>query len=185
VTQNSQLALPPLAPQPVHVGSNLAATKGTLLMRLKRLLIPISPCIAPGLLKCHTCHSLLMRDDQCNFGCNRTVTKGTLVFRPKQFFVPLSPRIAAGWLEHHMWHSLHMHHNICECGRNQAITKGTLLLRRKQFFVAIASHCIQVMQTSHAALPRAVQPVVVWSKLGCNEEHFTLKAKTVSSSYLD
>jgi hypothetical protein len=140
MTQTSQVALPPHAPQPVRV-RNRAVTKGTLFLRPKEFCLPTSPRIVAGCLNHHTWHSIPTRHNNCEFGRNRAVTKRTLLSGPKRFFVVILPCIEVEWLKPHMWHSHLMRQNQCKFDRNRVVTKGTLLLRPKQFFFPF-SHLI-------------------------------------------
>jgi hypothetical protein len=76
-----------------------------------------------------------------------------------------------------------MRHNHCKIGRQRSITKCTLLHRPKQFFVPVALQLGDV-DIKYGTPSPCGKPLNVWSKSGCNEEHFRLETAKAFRSYL-
>jgi hypothetical protein len=67
-----------------------------------------------------------------------------------------------------------------KCGGNLLVMKGTLLDRPKLFRPSVTWLCSGVTETSHVELTaHALQEMLIWLKLVCNEGHFTGEAGQV------
>jgi hypothetical protein len=87
MTETTHMALPPYAPDSLHVWSKSGSKEGYFTHEAeKKLIIPNSHRFVAGCLKHHTWHAHSMRHSQWKFCSNPAGTKGILLLRQKPFY---------------------------------------------------------------------------------------------------